>query len=405
MDVFVARQPIFNRQQQVFAYELLYRVGTDNFYNDPDGDHATSEVIANSFLLFGLESLTGGKRAFINFTENLLKNEVAANLPNNLIAVEILEHVRRNKEIVAACKRLKELGYMLVLDDFVCDSIYEPLMDIVDIIKIDFLGTPPQDRKNLIRKCGDKKVEFLAEKVETIRDFKQALEIGFTYFQGYFFSKPVIISGKDIPANKINYLQLLHEINRPDLDFDRIDNIMRRDVSLSYKLLRYINSAAFGFRNKITSIKHALVMLGIWEIKKWLSLIALKGMVEDKPNEILTSSIIRARFGELIGQKCGLADRSSDMFLVGMFSMIDALVGRPMAKILAELPVSDDIKKALLGEQHRYREIFELTVSYEKGDWKKFSYFASRINLDEKEIPKFYMMSLEWANGFNQVEI
>ncbi|WP_418792064.1 EAL and HDOD domain-containing protein [Phosphitispora sp. TUW77] len=403
MDVFVARQPIFNRCQQVFGYELLYRLGTENYYPDSNGDYASSEVIANSFLLFGLESLTGGKRAFINFTENLLKNEVAANLPNDLIAVEILEHVKRNKEIVTACKRLKELGYMLVLDDFVYESVYEPLLDIADIIKIDFLETPSENRKNLINKYRNKKVNFLAEKVETIDDFKQALESGFTYFQGYFFSKPIIISGKDIPANKLNYIQLLHEINMVDLDFDRLDNIIKRDVSLSYKLLRYINSAAFGFRTKITSIKHALVMLGIQEIKKWLSLITLKGMCEDKPDEILTSSIIRARFGELIAQKCGLADRSSDLFLVGMFSLIDAIIGRSMSDILAELPVSEDVKKTLLGEKHIYRDIFELILSYEKGDWKSFSYYASLIKLDEKEVPQFYIMSLEWANGFNQI--
>lgn len=405
MEVFVARQPIFNRQQKVYGYELLYRLGMDNFYNNPagDGDRATSEVIANSFLLIGLDALTGGKRAFINFTENLLKNEVATILPKEVVAIEILENIEVDDKVVNACIKLKKLGYPLVLDDFVLDERFKPLVGLADIIKIDFMECDIREKMDVIRRFGSAGVQLLAEKVETTEMFKEAFEMGYSYFQGYFFSRPIILTGQDIPGYKINYLQALEEVNRPEMDFDRLEGIIKRDVSLSYKLLKYINSAAFGFRSKIDSIKHALVLLGIQEIKNWVSLIILRGMGEDKPDEITTSSILRAKFGELIAPKVGLQERSSDLFLMGMFSMIDALISRPMTDILDELPIAEDIKRALLGKECRYLDLYELILAYEKGNWEEFSALATRIKLDEAEVPKIYLQSLAWANQVMQL--
>lgn len=405
MEVFVARQPIFNRQQKVYGYELLYRLGMDNFYNNPagDGDRATSEVIANSFLLIGLDALTGGKRAFINFTENLLKNEVATILPKEVVAIEILENIEVDDKVVNACIKLKKLGYPLVLDDFVLDERFKPLVGLADIIKIDFMECDIREKMDVIRRFGSAGVQLLAEKVETTEMFKEAFEMGYSYFQGYFFSRPIILTGQDIPGYKINYLQALEEVNRPEMDFDRLEGIIKRDVSLSYKLLKYINSAAFGFRSKIDSIKHALVLLGIQEIKNWVSLIILRGMGEDKPDEITTSSILRAKFGELIAPKVGLQERSSDLFLMGMFSMIDALISRPMTDILDELPIAEDIKRALLGKECRYLDLYELILAYEKGNWEEFSALAARIKLDEAEVPKIYLQSLAWANQVMQL--
>ncbi|MHB9093190.1 MAG: EAL and HDOD domain-containing protein [Eubacteriales bacterium] len=405
MEVFVARQPIFNRQQKVYGYELLYRLGMDNFYNNPagDGDRATSEVIANSFLLIGLDALTGGKRAFINFTENLLKNEVATILPKEVVAIEILENIEVDDKVVNACIKLKKLGYPLVLDDFVLDERFKPLVELADIIKIDFMECDIREKMDVIRRFGSEGVQLLAEKVETTEMFKEAFEMGYSYFQGYFFSRPIILTGQDIPGYKINYLQALEEVNRPEMDFDRLEGIIKRDVSLSYKLLKYINSAAFGFRSKIDSIKHALVLLGIQEIKNWVSLIILRGMGEDKPDEITTSSILRAKFGELIAPKVGLQERSSDLFLMGMFSMIDALISRPMTDILDELPIAEDIKRALLGKECHYRDLYELILAYEKGNWEEFSALAARIKLDEAEVPKIYLQSLAWANQVMQL--
>lgn len=400
MKVFVARQPIFDKKQKVFGYELLYRIGYDNYYDRLDGDRATADVIANSFLLIGIEALTGGKRAFINFSQNLLKSEVAINLPKELVAIEILEDVQVNPEVIDACSKLKKLGYMLVLDDFVFNPDFSPLIEMADIIKVDFLQTPYEDRLELARWFGSKKVTLLAEKVETREVFEEALEMGYSYFQGYFFSKPVILTGQDISVYKMNYLQALSEINRPVPDFSRIEGVIKRDVSLSYKLLKYINSAAYGFRTRISSIKHALVMLGTKEVKKWISLIALRGMLDDKPGEIMTSSIIRAKFGELLAPMIGFGEQSAEIFLMGMFSMIDAIVDRPMSEVVVDLPISDEIKKALLGEENSYRDVYDLILSYEKGDWSEFSRLVGKFRLSEMEVPKLYLDSLEWANGY-----
>lgn len=400
MDVFVARQPIFDRQQKVVGYELLYRIGQENHYENHfgNGDQATSEVIANCFLLIGLQNLTGGKRAFINFTENLLKNEIATILPRESVAVEILESIEVDEKVIKACQNLKKLGYTLVLDDFILDDRFKPLVELADIVKIDFLDVDIREKMDVVNSLGSRNVKLLAEKVETTEAFDQAYKMGYAYFQGYFFSKPVILSGQDIPGYKLNYLQVLQEINRPELDYDKLENVIKRDVSLSYKLLRYINSAAFGFRNRIDSIKHALVLLGLQEIKKWVSLIILRGLGEDKPDEIMTSSIIRAKFGELIAIQMGINDKNGDLFLMGMFSLIDVFISRPMAEILAELPISDDIKHALLGGYGLYGDIHQMILAYEKGEWESFAQLALQVNLDEAEVPALYLRSITWAN-------
>lgn len=397
MEFFLARQPIFDEKQRVYAYELLYRVGYNNFYANSDGDKATSEVVSNSFLLLGLETLTGGKRAFINFTKNLLQNGMPTILPKQLIAVEILEDVERSQEIISICKKLKQMGYMLVLDDYI-DDVDEPLLKLVEIIKVDFLKTPLKERKDIVRRHRNLQVKFLAEKVETREDFEQAVKWGYTYFQGYFFSKPVILSGRDVPAYKDSYLKILQETNKAEPNFDRIESIISRDVSLSYKMLKYINSAAYGFINKIRSLRQALVMLGMAEIKKWVSLVALKAMAEDKPDEIVKSSVVRARFGELLAPKVGMADLSSEFFLMGLFSMIDALMDRPLADIITDLPIWPDIKDALIGKQGIYRDVYELILAYEKGDWNTFCDLANKLNLNVNEVPQLFIESLDWAD-------
>ncbi len=404
MNVFVARQPIFNRKLEVCAYEILYRLeGTSNVYANPDGDQATSEVIANSFLLIGIEALTGGKRAFINFTRNLLVAETATLLPKELVAVEILETIEPDHAVVEVCRKLKKLGYWLVLDDFVFDPKFDPLIDLADIIKVDFISTPYPERANLIKRVGEEKTIYLAEKIETREDFEQAVSLGYTYFQGYFFSKPVIMSGRDVTGYKLNYLQVLQEVSRPETDFDQIEMIIKRDVSLSYKLLIYINSASYGFKTKISSIKQALVLLGINEVKKWVSLISLRGLGKDKPNEIMTASIVRARFGELLAVKMGRREYCSDLFMLGMFSMLDALMDRPLSEVLADLPINDEIKQVLLGQESRYSNIFRMIISYEKGNWEDFSQYAESYQLNVVDVPQLFLEAIMWTNELSAI--
>lgn len=398
-NVYVARQPIFDREQKVFAYELLYRSGSDNFFSSFNGDRATIEVIANSILLIGLNTLTRGRKAFINFTRNLLIKEFITSLPSESVVIEILENIEPDENLINACKKLKKLGYLLALDDFIYDNRYEPLIELADIIKVDFKKTDMDKQKALINKIGSQKIKFLAEKVETREDFLSALDMGYSYFQGYFFSKPVIVRGKEIPSYKLNYFQLLKDIHKPDFDFDHVENLFKRDVSLSFKLLKFINSAAFFFRTEISSIKQALVLLGQKGLIKWLSLLTLKNIGEDKPDELLIAAISRAMFCESIAIKAGLKEHSSDLFLMGMFSLIDAFLDQPLSSILTELPISKEIKNTLLGEKSKFSDIYSLVLFYERGDFENLYEVAAKLNLNKEDILKIYVNSLELANN------
>ncbi len=404
MEVFVARQPIFDRQQKVYAYELLFRSGFEqNFFDHWDGDASSKQVLTSSFLSIGIETLTNGKKAFINFTRKLLLDQVASIFPHNLMVVEILENVEPDEKIISACKNLKDLGYLLVLDDFVFAPGYESLIDLVDIIKVDFIQTQGTARGDVIHDVGVSRIKYLAEKVETREDVEQAMDFGYSYFQGYYFSKPQIIAGRDIPTYKLNYLQILNEINQPEVDFDELEKVLKQDLSLSYKLLNYLNSPYFGFANKIRSIKHALSLLGIRESKKWLSLFALQILGKDKSQELLAISLIRANSCEMIAPTIGNKNRASEFFLMGLFSMIDALLDQPLADILAKLPLADDIKTALLGEKNHVWDVYELVVSYEKGDWLNFSKYAAQLGLKEMELLDIFLKAFENAtqNIFN----
>lgn len=398
MEVFVARQPIFDCNQKVVFYELLFRHGESNNYEAVDGDLATLNVITNSFFCIGIDNLTGGKKAFINFTENLLKSETITILPKEYLGIEILETVEPTEEIIGACKNLKSLGYTLVLDDFVFSHKYEPLIELADIIKVDFLLTSPYERERLIKTISNKKVKFLAEKVESREDFEEAVRLGYNYFQGYFFSKPVIMTGTDIPAQKLQYLNALKEINRPNLGFEDIEKIIKRDVSLSYKLLRYINSSSFGFRSKVHSIRQAIALIGEDEVIRWIYVIVFRETSVEKNNEALATCIVRARFGEILcSLNNELKNKASDVFFMGMFSMIDSLINRPIEEILGELPMDLGVKDALMGKRNIYRDIYELIICYERGAWERLAYYSNKLKLDEKRLPEIYFESLNWS--------
>jgi len=396
--VFVARQPIFNPQQNVLAYELLFRSSLENMYDvSVATEDASASTISSSFNVIGLDTLTNNKKAFLNLTRNLLVKGVPLLLPKKLVVVEILEDVQADNEVIEACRRLKDAGFVLALDDFVYSDRRRPLIELADIIKVDFLQTTGQERKNIIRQVNQSDVRFLAEKVETQADFQQALDFGYTYFQGYFFSKPLIVQGKDIPVSKLNFIRLVSEVNRPDLGLEKLEQIIKHDLALSYKLLRLINSAFFGFSVKVESIRHALVLLGENEIRRWSSLLALNELAYDKPDELVTVSVIRARFCELLSEKYKLGRPPSDCFLAGMFSLIDALVDRPMAELVEELPIDKEIKQALLGGVNRYHDLLQLVISYEKGYWEDLPGYAAKLGITETDLPDMYMAAVTWS--------
>ncbi|MGD9124198.1 MAG: HDOD domain-containing protein [Desulfarculaceae bacterium] len=398
MERFIARQPILNEKLGVYGYELLFRSGVENFFHQQDGDQASSRVIADSLLLFGMEALTHGAKAFINFTRRLLLEKYALTLPRSLTVVEILETVEPEAPVLEACRILKQKGFKLALDDFVQRPDYAPLLEMADIVKVDFLESDGQEQQRLAETLLPRGIVLLAEKVETQEDFSRARSMGYTLFQGYFFSKPVIVARKDLPSSKLHYLRLLKEINAAQMDFDSLSRLVGTDASMSYKLLRYINSAAFGVRQQVNSLKQAVTLLGENQIRQWASLLAVYNLGDDRPVELMATAVIRARFSELLAAEAGLARHAPDLFLIGLFSLLDAMLGRPQAEILEELNLGDDVTAALLKKEGRLALVLELVKSYEQGRWEEVDQACAGLGLDKDHLPEQYLQAAQFAS-------
>jgi len=398
MEIFLARQPIFDRQQHVYGYELLYRSGLSNFYDNSNDDNATASVLTNSFLSIGMGKVTSGKIGFINFTDALLRSGAAELFPQESLGIEVSNSPEPNPEIFEICSQLQRAGYKIILDDFEKGDPENPLAQIANVIKVDFLPDSDTEPVHIDQLVGKSNATCLAKKVETVDAFDRAVDLGYTLFQGYFFAKPVIMAGKELSAHRMSYLGMLRELNQPTIDFEKLENILGRDVTLTYKLLNYINSPFFGLPNKIKNIRHALNMIGLSKARQWLSLLALSSMGSDKSEELIVSCLIRARFFELIAPKVGQEEDASALFLMGLFSMIDALLDMPMTDILATLPLCEDVKSAILGRPGRYSDVYQLLVNFERGEWDPVCQYLARVNLVDYELPKYFLQAIQWSN-------
>lgn len=368
MDIFIARQPIFDRNMRVAAYELLYRSGRQNMALSDD-DSATSSVIVNGLVMIGLESLTDGKKAFVNFTRNLLLDESATVFPPDTLVVEVLENVESDPLLLESLKKLKALGYTIALDDYIESYQYEDIVALADIIKVDFLLSDLSSVARIARRFCNSPVKLLAEKVETREQFDLAVKLGYYYFQGYFFSKPSIMGRKDVQSVKHSYIRIMQELGKDEPDFVAITETIENDLAMAYKLLKLVNSGAYFGSTRITSIQQALVRLGLKEIRKWTALIMMRDSGENKPAELVRTSLVRARALESIAVKAKMGVRRTEFFLMGIFSMIDVIMDRPLEDILKELPLDDQIKAALMGENNILRQGLDIITAYERADW------------------------------------
>jgi c-di-GMP-related signal transduction protein len=400
MEIFVARQPIFDRKNKIFGYELLYRSGNTDCNTMTDGDLATIEVIRNSFTLIGIDVLTDGKMAFINFTQNLLRSDLPTHFSPKTVVVEILEDVEATTDVIAACKGLKDRGFLIALDDYDGKNGQQFLLPFANIVKIDFIKTKRAVRTALVKQIGCSRVAFLAEKVESYTEYNEACELGFTYFQGYFFSKPSLVSGHHIIEQKSSYLRIIQELYQPDVNFEQLEMIFKYDMGMSFKLLRLVNSAAFGLPRAVSSLRQALVLLGVDEIRKWATLIAVQGIGEDKPSELVTTALVRAKICEALAPLVGLTQYRSELFLLGMFSLIDIIVDRTMVDIVGKLPLILEIRQALLGETGRFRQILDLILSYESGIWDSFMQNCMELGVEEETFARIYLWALAAVKHF-----
>ncbi len=404
MNIFIARQPIFSRKKKLFGYELLHRTTGDNMFPQVDGDTATSNLLINTFLTIGLDKIVSSSWALINFTEQHLLDRTALNLPPEKVIVEILEHVRPTTKILEACRELKDKGYVLALDDFVFTEGLEPLIELADIIKIDFQELSLTEIERQHERLRKSRVKFLAEKIETYDQFDAAMQMGYSYFQGYFFSQPEMIKDREIPAFKINQLSLLAEVNKKDVDLRKIEQLIAPDVGMSYKMLRYINSAYFSLINEVTSIRYALSYLGESGTRQFVSLASASELAADKPDELLRVSIIRARLCELLATYSGRKQESPEMFLLGLFSLLHAMLDMSMENIMERLPLSKDIKMALVEESGPFSPYLETVIAYENGDWQTFQQRMETINVEPEEMLNAYLDAVSWADLFSGVK-
>jgi c-di-GMP-related signal transduction protein len=401
MDVFVARQAIFDRKNHLYAYELLYR--SDPVSNEFDGTEAasaTAQLIANSLLSAGLDNLLCGKKAFVNFDRTLLVGGFQAILPPDTLVVEILESVHPDDQVLDACRMLGKQGYSIALDDFVQQPLREELTHVAQMIKVDMRSTPRPEQERLISTYRPRGIVMIAEKVETHEEFEWARDAGYEYFQGYFFARPVVVRGRHIPSAKLACLRLLSEVQKTDIDFERLGKLISGDLALSFKLLRYVNSALFARESQIHTIHHALVILGESGIRHWAALAALPVLAKDKPSELIVQSLVRARFCERLSQLAE-APQYQLGFLMGLFSFLDALIDLPLAEALMQVSLAPQLQGALLGtapKDDQFRNVIELVRCYEAGDWEAVGVVAAELHIKGSAVAEAYAGSAFWVH-------
>ncbi len=400
MDVLVARQAIFDRDRRVYGYELLFRSNAGlNEFDGTEAGHATKQVLANSLLVIGLENLVGTKKAFVNFGRGPLLQGWHASLPRESTVIELLETVEPDAEVLEACRKLREEGYQIALDDFVFRPGCEHLLDVADLVKIEIQSIPRPEQKLLVRSSKARGLQVLAEKVETHEEFEWARQAGYDYFQGYFFARPVMVRGRQIPTAKLHCLRLLQEAQRPELDFERLEVLILQDVSLSYQLLRYVNSPLFSVSGNIRSIRQALLFFGEIELRKWIVLATLARTAEDKPSELIRHSLVRARFCESVARlaKNGLQQSA---FLTGLFSLLDALIDRPLEETLSAMRLAPEIAAVLGGKAKAgdpLAAVYQLARAYEVADWPRVEELALQLQIAIASLGDEYCEAAGWA--------
>ena len=399
MYFYAARQPILDKEKKLVGYELLFRDGVDNVFPDIDGDEATSRLIEGSQFNFGLEDLTDNKPAYINFTLETLQKGYPLLLGKEQVVVEILETIQPGKRLLALVKDLKERGYTLALDDYIHQPVWRHFYPYIDMIKIDFLTTDKESIEAVIEAIKPHPhIKLLAEKVETYEKYQLALEMGFSYFQGFFFSKPEMVQSKTLPPSEMALAELLYETSSIDLNLRKITEVFERDVNLSYKLLRYSNSAAFKRRAELSTIKQALIVLGSEEIKRFLSLLFAAQVAADKPAELIRLSLTRARFAELLAISHGKMRDTGMAFLTGMMSLMDAILDEDMPSVMNKLPLTIEIKDALLKDEGLLATYLKLVKFYEQANWEKAKEIQQQLGLKPEEVPDAYHDALSWSN-------
>ncbi len=400
MEILIGRQAILDRNNRTFGYELLYREPSTYPASRTglDGNTATSRVIVNAFINLGIDKIAKNGVVFINFTKDLIIERAWEMLPREKVVIEVLEDVPAEDEIVKSLLDAKKQGYKIALDDFVFLEHLEELVKLADIIKVDFLGLSKDKIIEEVKKYKKFNITLLAEKVETKEDHKFALELGFQLFQGFYFTKPVIDQKKELAPYQANILKALKVINDPSSETEDLVDIISGDIYMSTKLMSLINSPYFGVKTRIKSVKKAVSLLGFEKTKEWLNILLISKLAEKKPQELAVLSTVRAKFSKLLSEQLNLDEDNA--YYLGLYSLIDTILSTSMEQIIKELEFLDEeVKKALLGEENKCRELLDFIINFENGDFDRVEEFIKKNNLDREDVSKLYIEAIQFADA------
>ncbi|MEZ8064742.1 MULTISPECIES: EAL and HDOD domain-containing protein [Vibrio] len=396
---YVARQPILNRNKNTLGYELLFRDGERNAYPAHiESNRATYRLIVENFLSVGLNPSIPSSRCFVNFPYQSLIRRLPLSLPKDKVVVEILETCTPTDELLEAVKELYQAGYMIALDDFTSTPEWERFLRYTHIVKLDIMQMGLDEACDLVKDHQGKKFSFLAERVETEQEFQQAKEAGFKFFQGYFFSKPEIIKTKYISPEQVIAMELFQEVCKPDVDFQRVESIVAKDIALSYKLLRFVNTMSPRLEVTISSFRQALVYLGQDKLKMFVSLAVASYVSDKKPKELYGLSLQRAQFCQRMSRYQAFEGHQEQAFMIGLFSLLDALLDLSLENLVEQLPLCKSIKVALLRREGPYGTLLALEESFEHADWQQIDEHCANLGLNVEQVKTELTEARRWSH-------
>lgn len=389
--VLVARQPIYDASVAVAGYEVLYRATADGPANVVDGDSATANVLVHALLDIGLDPLVGKHRAWVNCTRNVLVDKLYEFLPAERVVLEVLEDVDADAESIGAVKLAKQRGYRIAVDDFVLGGRTAPFVEYADVVKVDLPRLRGKALEQHVRELSRPGLSLLAEKVETHDEFERCRRAGYSLFQGFFIARPQLMRGKRSPGDRLLMLRLLARIQDPDVELEEIEEMVRTNVGLSYRLLRYVNSALFTTAQKIESIRHAMAMLGLERVRMCVIMLVLTGL-DDKPHELVMTALVRARYCQLLAT-AQMRHRGHAYFTVGLLSVLDAFMDRPMDELVAQLSITPELEAALLRREGPMGELLDAAIACERADWQRLA----ATGFDPQTLQNSYLQAIRWA--------
>jgi EAL and modified HD-GYP domain-containing signal transduction protein len=404
MKVYSARQPVLNAKLQIVAYELKFRdCNTNEFPTHVAPETATAKLLVNSYLTSGFESITEGKPAFIDFPNQLLADHLLHMVPYKNIIMQMSQADEPNDENYALVRKLFHKRYVLALDDFSYTTEWKRFLPLIKLVKIDLQKHSLRAIATLLPMFRQFKIRVLADNVSSYAQFNQAKQLGFSFFKGDFLFTPEVVEANEIETNQLFLLSIYAEVMKQDFDYKILEGYFEKDMGLTYKLLRFVNSSLFDIKREITSLKQAMIFLGETQLRKFICLIVTSQLNPNKPKALVQETVIRARLCELMASEMGLGSDADSAFLTGLFSTIDAILDKPMEVVLKSLPLAEPIKKAILGNQGKLAECLNTSIAYLQGDWMVVFAFAKTYNVQSDYLISSCDNAYDWMGAFQQI--